>query len=304
MEVAPRTRSRLLVIAAFTALVIGVGPFPSAAPAGEADDAKARADRARFFEQEVRPLLVENCYSCHGVKKQKGGLRLDSREAVLKGGETGPAVEPGKPEESLLVGAVRYEDLEMPPTGRLEPGQIAVLTRWVEHGAFWTTTAAEAEAETAETSPADPDLWSLKPLREVAPDGPPPPAQWAGWVRGPIDRFVLDALLKSGLTPAPEASRRTLIRRASFDLTGLPPSPEEVDAFLADDAPDAYERLVDRLLASPRYGERWARHWLDLVRYAESDGHRADAYRPDAWRYRDYVVRSLNADKPYDRFVT
>jgi len=303
MDDTPRTRARLLVAAAF--LAAAIGSFLQPAFAGDPGEAKAESDRARFFEQKVRPLLVANCYSCHGPEKQKGGLRLDSREAVLKGGETGAAVEPGKPEESPLVAAVRYEDLEMPPTGRLEPEQVAVLTHWVEQGAFWTSTPAAkiTAAKPASILEARRDLWSLQPLPEVDPEEPEAPAPWDAWPRNPIDRFVLGAMLDNGLTPAQEAPRRALIRRVSFDLTGLPPTPEEVDRFLADDAADAYERLVDRLLASPEYGERWGRHWLDLVRYAESDGHRADAYRPDAWRYRDYVVRSFNADKPYDRFL-
>ena len=307
MEFRPLTRLRFAVAAC---LALAIGSFPRATSAGEPGEAKASskadADRARFFEQRVRPLLVEKCYSCHGPKKQKGGLRLDSLEAALKGGETGAAIEPGKPDESLLVGAVRYEDLEMPPTGQLEADEIAVLTRWVEQGAFWSpdATAAAATPDAESGLPTDRELWSLKPLREVQPDGLDAPAAWASWPRNPIDRFVLRKLLENGLTPAAEASRRTLIRRVAFDLTGLPPTPEEIDRFLVDGTPDAYERLVDRLLASPQYGERWGRHWLDLVRYAESDGHRADAYRPDAWRYRDYVVRSINADKPYDRFLT
>ncbi|APW58925.1 PSD1 and planctomycete cytochrome C domain-containing protein [Paludisphaera borealis] len=301
MDVVARTRSRLLV-AAFLALAIVSSSRTTSA--GEPGEAKAEADRARFFEQKVRPLLAEKCYSCHGPDKQKGGLRLDSREAALKGGETGAAVAPGKPEASPLVAAVRYEDLEMPPTGKLEADQIAILAQWVEQGAFWTPGATTAGTKPGPASPVDRELWSFQPLRDIQPEGPDAPAPWAAWSRNPIDRFVLGAMLDKGLTPAAEASKRTLIRRVAFDLTGLPPTPEEIDRFLADAAPDAYDRLVDRLLASPQYGERWGRHWLDLVRYAESDGHNADAYRPDAWRYRDYVVRSLNADKPYNRFLT
>ncbi|MFI5457168.1 MAG: PSD1 and planctomycete cytochrome C domain-containing protein [Isosphaerales bacterium] len=274
-----------------------------------------QAAREQFFEQNVRPLLAQNCYSCHGDKKQKGGLRLDSLESILKGGESGPAVVPGKPGESLLVEAINYQELEMPPTGKLSPEKVAVLTRWVSLGAPWPSrdrAAAHATLTTtsnplkAKLTATDRAFWSFQPVRgSIAPDVAKPTAgAWADWSRNPIDHFILKALREHGLTPAPEADKPTLIRRATFDLTGLPPTPEEVDAFLADAAPEAYEHLVDRLLASPRYGQRWARHWLDLVRYAESDGFRQDAFRPQAWRYRDYVVRAFNSDKPYDRFLT
>ena len=277
-------------------------------------DPKTKAAHEQFFEQSIRPLLVENCYSCHAEKKQKGGLRLDSLESLLKGGDSGPAVVPGKPAESLIVAAINYDGLEMPPTAKLSPDKVAVLTRWVSLGAPWPAhdrAVAHAARPDGTSSPrsvltSGPPLWSLQPLRR-----PPVPEirasgieEWSSWCQNPIDRFVLKGLLDHGLTPAPEADKATLIRRVTFDLTGLPPSPDEVDAFLGNESPDAYERLVDRLLASPRYGQRWARHWLDLVRYAESDGYRADGFRPSAWRYRDYVVRSYNQDRPYDRFVT
>lgn len=282
------------------------------AQAGE-PDVKGRAAREQFFEQRVRPLLAENCYSCHGDKKQKGGLRLDSLEAILKGGESGPAVVPGKPEESLLVDAINYAGPEMPPSGKLDSEKVAILARWVSLGAPWPRNGGTAHAVIAAPNAsrtalggAGRALWSLRSI--VRPAVPKEPAvvrtTWAGWSRNPIDEFILSALLGHGLTPAPEADKPTLIRRATFDFTGLPPTPDQVEAFLADAAPDAYERLIDRLLASPRYGQRWARHWLDLVRYAESDGYRQDAFRPQAWRYRDYVVRAFNTDKTYDRFIT
>jgi hypothetical protein len=287
------------------------------APAGASDgepDPKARTAREQFFERNVRPLLAENCYSCHGEKKQKGGLRLDSLESILAGGGSGPAVVPGKADESLLVEAINYDGLEMPPDARLIPEKVAVLTRWVSLGAPWPARdrAAAHAAIDSRTNPSrsvltsGPPLWSLQPLRrpsvpELRTSGA---EEWSEWSRNPIDRFILKALLDHGLTPAPEADKATLIRRVTFDLTGLPPSPEAVEAFLADEGTDAYERLVDRLLASPRFGQRWARHWLDLVRYADSDGYRSDGYRPDAWRYRNYVVRSFNGDRPYDRFLT
>ncbi|SIO45026.1 Concanavalin A-like lectin/glucanases superfamily protein [Singulisphaera sp. GP187] len=276
-------------------------------------DGNAAEEQARFFEREVRPILVENCFKCHGAKKQSGGLRLDSLAAVLAGGDSGPAVVPGKPDQSLMIEAVHYESLEMPPSGRLSDRQVAVLVSWVKAGAFWPDSPAErlasSASQTAEKNPkpgrvgafSDEDRawWSFQPVRDPQVREDPNDH----WSRNPIDRFVWRSLRDAGLSPAPEADRATLIRRATFDVIGLPPTPAEISAFLSDKAPDAYERVVDRLLASRHYGERWARHWLDLVRYADSDGYRLDHYRPNVWLYRDYVVRSLNADKPYDRFV-
>ena len=289
---------------------VGVAGSVCAGETGE--DSEARAAREQYFEQNVRPLLAQNCYSCHSNKKQKGGLRLDSLDAILKGGETGPAVVPGKPDESLLVNAINYEGPEMPPTGKLAPEKVAILTRWILLGAPWPRNRAtpastsSATASQSKLTAAARAFWSLQPVRKLQlPELPRSQDSAASaWSRNAIDHFILRALLDHGLTPAPEADRLTLIRRATFDVTGLPPTLEEVDAFLADDAPDAYERMIDRLLASPRYGQRSASHWLDLVRYAESDGYRQDAFRPQAWRYRDYVVRAFNDDKPYDRFVT
>jgi hypothetical protein len=308
----PWSQGRNTGLLAVIVLAVASATGLNCARAGE-PDSKTQAAREQFFEQNVRPLLAENCYTCHGDKKQKGGLRLDSLEAILKGGESGPAVVPGKPDESLIVEAINYEGLEMPPTGKLSPEKAAVLTRWVSLGAPWPSRDRAAHAAPlpagfggTKPSAADRAMWSLQPVRRSSIPGPVKPgsATWAGWSRNPIDQFICKALLDHGLTPAPEADKVTLIRRSTFDLTGLPPTPEDVDAFLADDAPGAYERLIDRLLASPRYGQRWARHWLDLVRYAESDGFRQDAFRPHAWRYRDYVVRAFNTDKPYDRFLT
>jgi mono/diheme cytochrome c family protein len=275
-----------------------------AASPASGDDAAREAER--FFEAEVRPLLAKNCVKCHGADQQKGGLRLDSRDALLAGGDSGPVVEPGHPEESPLIEAVHYDGLKMPPTGRLDADQVRVLERWVSLGAPWPSdghaVAGPVRDGTSRGGRIDDEArawWAFQPLAR-----PEPPAVGdAAWPRNPIDRFILARLEGAGLAPAPEADRRTLIRRLTFDLHGLPPSPEVVEAFVADERPDAYERLVDRLLASPRYGERWARHWLDLVRFAESDGYRQDAFRPEAWRYRDWVIAAFNADMPYDRFV-
>jgi hypothetical protein len=276
-------------------------------PVARGDDHAAEANA--FFENEIRPLLAEQCIGCHGPQKQKGGLRLDSLAAALQGGGSGPAVVPGKTEESLLVEAVHYDGLEMPPAGKLADDQVTALTRWVELGAPWPGPGGDEASPEAppNRSGADPftaeerAYWAFQPVRD-----PQPPAVAEGeWASNPIDRFLIDRMAREGLSPSPRADRVALIRRATFDLIGLPPSPEEIDQFVADPAPDeeAFAAVVDRLLASPRYGERWGRHWLDLVRYAESNGYRADEYRPHAWRYRDYVIDSLNQDKPYDQFI-
>ena len=278
-------------------LVMIAGPGPVLVEADEAG--------VEFFEKEIRPILAERCLKCHGDEKPKGGLRLTSREAVLAGGDTGPSAVAGRPVESPIVEAIRYEgEPRMPPAGKLDDREIAALARWVEIGLPWP----EAPAQPAATTSADPaeavsrDFWSFRPIANPT----PPSVRDASWPRGELDRFLLAALEAKGLRPAEEADRGTLIRRASFDLTGLPPSPEEIAAFLADDRPDAYERVVDRLLASPAHGERWARHWLDVVRYADSLDSRGVGSPGDildAWRYRDWVVNSLNADMPYDRFL-
>ncbi len=264
-----------------------------APPRGE-----ATPEQIEFFEKQVRPLLAEHCFKCHGPKQQKSGLRVDHVSGLLTGGDSGPALVPGKPDGSLLIDAVRYNSLEMPPGGKLSDAQIEVLARWVAIGAPWPA-AETAPAAGGAISDDDRQWWAFQPLRSPE----PPAVADDGWSRNEIDRFVFQKLNQAGLRPAPEASRLTLARRVSFDLTGLPPTPDEARAFAEDVAPDAYERLVERLLAGPAYGQRWARHWLDLVRYADSDGYRADDYRPNAWRYRDYVVAAFNHDKPYDRFV-
>ncbi len=274
---------------------------------GKPGGAPSDTAEVEFFEKSIRPLLVGKCQGCHGASKQKGGLRLDSRAAILAGGNSGPAVVPGDPKASPLIEAINYGELaQMPPKSKLPGPEITALTRWVQTGAHWGPDASPVGTTRAASADFGPTLrersrfWSFQPLHRVV---PPETADPRGWVRNPIDRFILNGLNRPGLAPAPEAPRRTLIRRLSFDLIGLPPTFAEVDAFLADNRPDAYERLVDRLLASPHYGERWARHWLDLVRYAETSGHEFDYDIPNASGYRDYVIRALNADVPYDRFV-
>jgi hypothetical protein len=279
----------------------GVG----AAPPGEKDagaEKPADARDAALFEQEVLPVLKAHCFKCHGGPKPRGGLSLTSRKGLLAGGDLGPAVSLEKPGDSLLLKAIHYRDgLEMPPSGKLPARQIEVLTRWVHAGAPWPRSS-----EAVLTTPKGPRVteedrryWAFQTVRRPA----LPPVKARGWVRNPIDAFVLAKLEAKGLRPAPPADRRTLARRLYYDLTGLPPTPEQVDAFVNDQVADAYERLVDRLLASPDYGEKWGRHWLDLVRYAETDGFEFDRSKPFAWRYRDYVINAFNADKAYDQFV-
>ncbi|WP_254511750.1 PSD1 and planctomycete cytochrome C domain-containing protein [Anatilimnocola floriformis] len=260
-------------------------------------------EQLKFFEEKVRPVLATNCFKCHGEEKQKGDLRLDLHEALLTGGESGPAIVPGNPKESLLLDAVNYSSLEMPPDGKLSESEIEILTTWVKIGAPWPKEHGGAGPGLRKVrdkiTAADREYWAFQPVRRAA----LPEVESDSWSRGPIDRFLLARQQQDQLQPAPEAERGTLIRRVSFDLTGLPPTASEIAEFQNDTSPDAYERLVDRLLARPQHGEQWARHWLDLVRYAESDGYKQDDYRPQAWRYRDYVIRSINQDKPYPQFI-
>jgi Protein of unknown function (DUF1549)/Protein of unknown function (DUF1553)/Planctomycete cytochrome C len=262
------------------------------------------SQQIRFFEDRVRPILKARCFKCHGEgPKIKGGLRIDSREAVLRGGELGPAVSLTSPEQSRLLQAIRYEEIEMPPSGKLPAGEIDVLTRWVKEGLPWTTLpkapGISPRPAVAHARPGASGSWSLRPVNRPS----VPAVKNSGWARTAIDAFLMARLEAEGLQPAAEADRVSLIRRLKFDLTGLPPTPEEVDAFVADQALDAYERLVDRLLGSPHYGEKWGRHWLDLVRYAETNGYERDSAKPFAWRYRDYVIDAFNRDKPYDQFI-
>jgi mono/diheme cytochrome c family protein len=258
-----------------------------------------------FFEKNIRPLLAESCFKCHGPDKQKGGLRLDSRADLLKGGDSGPAIVPGKPAESLLLKAVSYQqELRMPPKEKLDQAQLALLARWITDGAPWPATATEIRPITPgkefRITDKDRAFWSFQPVANPT----LPTVRDAGWVQTSVDRFILARLEAAGKQHAAAADRSTLIRRVSFDLIGLPPAPEEVDAFVADQRPDAYERLVDRLLASPHYGERWARHWLDLARYGEDQAHTFQARKyPNGYRYRDWLVQAFNSDLPYDRFI-
>jgi hypothetical protein len=257
-----------------------------------------------FFEQQVLPILKAHCFKCHGEGKVRGGLRLTNRLGVLQGGDSGPAVLLDRPTDSRLLQAINYRDgLEMPPSGKLPPSAIEVLSRWVRLGAPWSASAGETlrprGGASGQVTAEARRYWAYQPVRRPA----VPSVRNTGWVRNPIDAFLLARLEARGLAGAPPADRVALIRRVFYDLVGLPPRPEEVDAFVGDTAPDAYERLIDRLLASPQYGEKWGRHWLDVVRYAETNGYERDGPKPYAWRFRDYVIRAFNEDRPYDQFV-
>ena len=261
-------------------------------PASASDDPA----KLRFFETKVRPLLVAKCYECHSAAKVEGGLRLDAGNAIKKGGDTGPAIVPGNPQESLLINAIRYQDLEMPPKAPLTTSQQEVLVKWIRDGAFWPQdTLSTIAPETKTEQP----WWAAQPLMP----GTVPQTSGNSQARHPIDRYIDRTLNEVGLKRAATADRRHLIRRLSMDLLGLPPTPEQIKAFVDDPHPNAYGRLVDRMFAEPAYGERMARRWLDLVRFAESDGWRADAFRPQAWRYRQFVSDAFNEGMTYDKFV-
>lgn len=259
----------------------------------------ALADNAvDWFERRVRPVLGTECWSCHGPQLQQGGLRLDSLESMLKGGGRGPAVVPGDPSASVLLRALRQEGPQMPPGGALSAETVADFAKWIKDGAVWPSSGEQIASLAGQDRSAD-RHWAFQTVRKVR----PPNVQDDAWTRNEVDRFVLAKLEDLGWEPAPQASRRALIRRASFDLTGLPPRPEAVEAFVRKESPTAYEDLVERLLESDRFGEHWARHWMDWVRYCESHGSQGDFELPMAWRYRDYLIRAFNVDVPYDQMV-
>ncbi|MBI3875510.1 MAG: PSD1 domain-containing protein [Verrucomicrobia bacterium] len=265
---------------------------------------RVAAQDYEFFEKRIRPVLVEHCYECHsaGAKKLKGGFKLDTRDGLLKGGDSGPVLAPGEPDKSKLIRGVRYTDSEfqMPPKSKLPDALIKDLEAWVKMGAPDPRVGAVAA-----TAPRPVDIvagrnfWAFQPVK----DPPVPKVKNKSWPKNSLDHFVLAKLEEKGLKPAPPADKRALIRRATFDLTGPPPTPEEIEAFLADNSPNAFSTVVERLLASPRYGERWGRHWLDVARYADSNGLDENVAHGNAWRYRDYVVNAFNRDKPYDKFL-
>jgi hypothetical protein len=282
---------------------LGAGFFLTAGLAGAAEKPAAPAHLA-FFEKSIRPVLVKECYSCHAktAKKVRGGLTLDTRAGLRKGGDTGPAIVPGEPAKSLLIKALKHQKdkLKMPPKKKLSDEVIADFEKWITLGAPDPREGAVRVAKNEIDIEKGRKFWSFQPPRKL----PPPKVRNAAWPRGAIDRFLLAGLEAKGLKPVGDADPRALIRRLHFDLTGLPPSPEEVEAFVKKGrSPAALAAAVDRLLASPRFGERWGRHWLDVARYAESSGRTANFAYPHAWRYRDYVIAAFNKDKPYDQFV-
>lgn len=284
-----RTILQSLLLLTIVTFVAGIS-----LPADAAED----KTKLKYFESNVRPLLIKRCYKCHGNKKSQGGLHFETHASLLKGGESGDVVQPGDVDNSLLISAVRYDLLEMPPNGKLPVAEIKILEKWVKDGAVWPLTDKTAGPEDKITA-KDRQWWSFQPIKN-----PAVPTPGEGWARNSIDHFIARKLNAANLKPAPEADRRTLIRRLYYDLTGLPPTFEQVEHFVNDKSSDAYAQIVEQLLKSPAYGERWGRHWLDLVRYSESDGYRADGFRPNLWRYRDYVIRSFNDDKPYDQFIS
>lgn len=303
----PTPRAWLGAVSAALLWAVGSGLHAAPAPASAPTPAPALSpDQTQFFESKIRPVLAKHCYKCHASDsaKVKGGLLLDSREGLLKGGDTGPAVVSGDPDKSLLIKAIRYTDpdLQMPPKGeKLTDAQIADLVAWVKMGAPDPRTGKATARKAAHGK----DHWAFQPVKQPA--IPAPGSATAGGSTNPIDAFIGAKLAENGLTPSPAADKRTLLRRVYFDLIGLPPTPEETQAFLDDTAPDAFARVVDRLLASPRYGERWGRHWLDVARYSDTKGdirrQRDTPTYPFAWTYRDYVIKAFNDDKPYDRFI-
>ena len=313
-------RSHALVVCCLVAL--------GARAASSTSAADLPAEQVEFFESHIRPVLVEHCYECHSGQSKvlKGGLRVDSRSALIKGGDSGEAVIPGKPAESPMIQAVRWEAYEMPPNGKLKPDQVAALEKWVELGAPWPGDSGDAPPPAGRTydwKQLQAEHWAWRPVQRP----PLPPVRDVAWPVNPIDVFILNKLEGAGLKPNPPAEPRALVRRLYFDLIGLPPTPEEVESFVRDfslspslpvsrssaqdketgrqgDRERAYLALVDRLLESPQYGERWGRHWLDVARYSDGYGGFLDsASLPSAWRYRDWVVGALNRDVPYDEFI-
>ena len=279
------TSGKYLSLIYTATLVIALGPN-IVVVADETGDA--------LFENQIRPVLLEKCFSCHGGNKVSGGLTIDSREGLMTGGDSGPSIVPGKPDESLLIMAIsRHDDVSaMPPEKKdaLRPEQVAAFKRWILAGAEWPASAEKFKAI---------EHWAFQPVKNTA----PPRVSGVEWSKNSVDAFIRARQETAGANAAPLADKKTLIRRATYDLTGLPPSPDEVAAFEQDASPDAYTKLIDRLLASPHYGERWGRHWLDVVRYADTAGETADYPVPLAWKYRNYVIDAFNADKPYDQFL-
>lgn len=282
-----------------TLLIVCGGPVSFAAPKPQANTAQNE-----FFESKIRPLLSSKCFACHGAEMQMAKLNLSTAAGFFKGGESGPVVVKGEPENSSLINAVNYQgQVKMPPTGKLKDAEIADLVAWVKIGAPWPdATAAEVVVEKPkgyQFTEQQKKFWAFQPVKEYT----PPTVKNSTWSKSSLDQFIMAELERKGLSPARPASKLALLRRATFDLTGLPPTETEIEEFLADRSPTAFAKVVDRLLASPRYGERWGRHWLDVVRYADSAGADEDIRYPYAYRYRDYVIEAFNNDLPYNEFI-
>ncbi|MDQ1471900.1 MAG: hypothetical protein QOJ99_3380, partial [Bryobacterales bacterium] len=269
---------------------------PNEAVLRSAASGEITPEQEKFFEAKIRPLFAKNCYTCH-TSPPSGALRVDSREAILKGGKDGAVIVPGHPEQSLLVKALKYTGkIQMPPVGPLSNEDVSAVEQWIREGAPWPKQAPVSAS--SRVTQAQREFWSFH-----AASKPSVPAVNTAWVANDIDRFILAKLQEKHLEPVADANRRTLIRRVTYDLTGLPPTPAEIDSFLSDTSSTAYEKLVDTLLASKSYGERWGRKWLDIVRYADTDGGSGDFPIPQAHKYRDYVIQSFNEDKPFDQFI-
>jgi mono/diheme cytochrome c family protein len=316
--------SRLMKIALLFALLFGLSASRAQAVWGWIDRDAApfpvqAGAQEEFFEKKIRPIFAANCQRCHNAKSKIAGLDLTTAEAFQRGGDSGPAINKEKPEESRLLKVVGYDgETKMPPSGKLKDHEIAALTEWVKMGAPWPDAVPPAASESLPKNPnarsfteEERGFWSYQPLGAVGAVGAagamkeaaPPQVKDEAWAQSPVDRFILRRLEDKNLKPAPPADKLTLLRRATFDLTGLPPTESEMRDFLADRSPDAFNKVVERLLASPRYGERWGRHWLDVARYADSTGNDEDHRYPHAWKYRDYVIESFNDDLPYDQFI-
>ena len=284
------------ILSALSGLLVAAGPFVVAqVPGKSTESAKGAAEAVE--------IIRKNCLSCHSGEHPKGGLSLTDRARLLKGSVTGPVVDLKSPAESKLLKAINYLGPQMPPTGRLPQKEIDTVTKWVKLGAPWPEKAKVSQPAAhgpPKVTPEAMNFWSFRALKRPA----IPKVKHSSWVRNPIDTFVLSKLEKEGLAPNPPADPTALIRRAHYDLIGLPPTPEEVKSYLSNWSYSTYFRMIDKLLASPQYGEKWGRHWLDLVRYAETDSYERDGAKPNVWRYRDYVIKSFNDDKPYDQFVT
>ena len=292
---------RTVVAVALSVSGMSIGAFGS-----PQDEHGSIVARSQFFESQAWPIIERECLPCHGGSKRiRGGFRIDARAGLLRGGDRGPAIDPANPSDSLLLEMISWksDDYQMPPEERLDDDEIAIITEWVLEGATWADGIGAdlpADAFEARPIPDGGDWWAWQPL--VQPEIPT--VENESWIRNPVDAFVLKRLETAGIEPAPEADRLTLLRRVAYDLTGLPPTPKEVHAFVQDSRPDAYERMIDRFLDSHQHGVKWARHWLDAVRYADTDGYERDRIKPEAWRYRDWVVNAINEDLPWTRFLT